>query len=148
MAAERSESVLAKVKNNLTLLDEMLSDRPHEWEGWLSTARSAMSTIDAIHFFRDTGRLQEQTWLIQILQDYAFHDADEGCIRDIAEWCQASWLRILRDHTDDATILNGTFTNHAPGSMVLTLLRSRRELAAKITGILGQNPSRRRQHFI
>lgn len=105
--SEKSEANLANVKNNLVLLDNMLSERPREWEQWLSTARSAMRAIDAMSFLKDTGRLQEQVWLIQVLQDYSFHDADEGCIRDISRWCQSSWLRVLRDHPDNATILKG-----------------------------------------
>ncbi|KFX95518.1 hypothetical protein O988_05763 [Pseudogymnoascus sp. VKM F-3808] len=109
--SEKSEANLANVKHNLELLDNMLSERPGEWEQWLSTARSATRAIDAMSFLKDTGRLQEQVWLIQVLQDYAFHDADEGCIRDIARWCQSSWLRVLRDHPDNVTILKGLGNN-------------------------------------
>jgi hypothetical protein len=113
--SEKSEANLANVKHNLELLDNMLSERPGEWEQWLSTARSATRAIDAMSFLKDTGRLQEQVWLIQVLQDYAFHDADEGCIRDIARWCQSSWLRVLRDHPDNVTILKGMMTKYCMG---------------------------------
>lgn len=113
--SEKSEANLANVKHNLELLHNMLSERPGEWEQWLSTARSATRAIDAMSFLKDTGRLQEQVWLIQVLQDYAFHDADEGCIRDIARWCQSSWLRVLRDHPDNVTILKGMMTKYCMG---------------------------------
>ncbi|OBT73869.1 hypothetical protein VF21_08255 [Pseudogymnoascus sp. 05NY08] len=109
--SEKGEANLANVKNNLVLLDKMLSERPREWEQWLSTARSAMRAIDAMRFLEDTGRLQEQIWLIQILQDYSFHDADEGRIQDISQWCQSSWLRLLRDHPNNVTILKGLGDN-------------------------------------
>lgn len=105
--SEKSESNLANVKNNLELLNKMLLERPREWEQWLSTARTAMRAIDAMRFLKDTGRVQEQIWLIQVLQDYSFHDADEGCIRDISQWCQSSWLRVLRDHPDNVAVLKG-----------------------------------------
>jgi hypothetical protein len=108
--SEKSEANLANVKNNLVLLNKMLSERPGEWEQWLSTARLAMRAIDAMSFLKDTGRLQEQVWLIQVLQDYSFHDADEGCIQDISQWCQSSWLRVLRDHPNNVTILKGMIT--------------------------------------
>lgn len=108
--SEKSEANLANVKNNLELLNKMLSERPQEWEQWLSTARTAMRAIDAMRFLKDTGRVQEQIWLIQVLQDYSFHDADEGCIRDISQWCQSSWLRVLRDHPDNVAILKGMIT--------------------------------------
>ncbi|KFY49305.1 hypothetical protein V496_10125 [Pseudogymnoascus sp. VKM F-4515 (FW-2607)] len=109
--SEKSESNLANVKNNLELLNKMLLERPREWEQWLSTARTAMRAIDAMRFLKDTGRVQEQIWLIQVLQDYSFHDADEGCIRDISQWCQSSWLRVLRDHPDNVAILKGLGDN-------------------------------------
>ncbi len=96
-------------KTLLTQIDNMLADDHDEWEDYLHAARSAVATLDRIHFFRMTDRLEEQRWIIQVLQDYAYHDADEGSIQDIADWCRASWLRILRDHPEDVDILKGQY---------------------------------------
>jgi hypothetical protein len=109
MEAAANEAVLQRIKDSLQQIDDMLVDEPHNWQAWLPTARSSMTALDGMHFFRNTARFQEQAWIIQRLQDYAFHDADSGSIRDVADWCQRSWLRVLRDHPEDVTILTGTF---------------------------------------
>lgn len=102
-----AESIVASVKRLLSQIDNMLADDNDDWQAYLQSARSAISSLDRINFIRAPNRLPEQKWIIQILQDYAYHDSDEGAIRDIAEWCQAAWLRILRDHAGDVTALTG-----------------------------------------
>lgn len=106
-----SEGVVEQVKNAITSLDDVLATRPHEWETYVPSARSAMTGLDRIHFFRDPQRLAEQIWIIQGLQDFAYHDADSGAIRDIADWCQAAWLRILRNYPENVEALTGLASN-------------------------------------
>ncbi|RDL34515.1 uncharacterized protein BP5553_07643 [Venustampulla echinocandica] len=101
------EGVIAQVKSIVTQLDGVLSSSPHEWATYVPSARSAMGAIDRIHFFRDRQRFAEQIWVLQGLQDFAYHDPDSGCIRDIAEWCQIAWLRILQDHPENLEALTG-----------------------------------------
>lgn len=103
------EFAVENVKTFLTRIDNMLLDNRDEWEDCLHAARSAITTLDRIHFFRMTDRLEEQRWIIQVFQDYAYHDPDEGFIADIADWCRTSWLRILRDHPEDVDILKGQY---------------------------------------
>ncbi len=78
-----------------------------------------MTALDHIRFFRDPQRFAEQVWMLHGLQDYAFHDADSGCIRDIAEWCQTAWLRILRNYPENVETLTGMSspTNFPPQSV-------------------------------
>jgi hypothetical protein len=106
--APSTNSAVETVKLLLSRLNNMLNDYPGDWEDYLQSARSGMATLDRIHFFRKTDRLIEQIWIIQVLQDYAYHDSDNGCIQDVADWCQKAWLRILRDHPDQPEILKGT----------------------------------------
>ncbi|KAH6675508.1 hypothetical protein B0J14DRAFT_365197 [Halenospora varia] len=106
-----SEDVVAQVKSVITSLDDVLATRPHEWETYVPSARSAMTGLDRIHFFRDPQRLAEQIWIVQGLQDFAYHDADSGAIRDVAEWCQAAWLRILRNYPENVEALTGLASN-------------------------------------
>ena len=101
------EDLVEQVKSIVTLLYEVVSSRPHEWETYVPSARSAMTALDHLHFFRDPARFAEQVWIIQGLQDFAYHDADNGCIRDVAEYCQASWLRVLRNFPENAETLTG-----------------------------------------
>jgi hypothetical protein len=102
-----TEAIVASAKRVLTQIDTMLAEDADDWEAYLPGARSAVSSLDRINFIRVPNRLPEQKWIVQVLQDYAYHDSDEGAIQDIAEWCQAAWLRILRDHPGDVTALTG-----------------------------------------
>ncbi|KAE9381744.1 hypothetical protein N431DRAFT_491059 [Stipitochalara longipes BDJ] len=108
---QNPEDLVEQVKSIVTLLYEVVSCRPYEWETYLPSARSAMTALDHIHFFRDPQRFAEQVWMLHGLQDYAFHDADSGCIRDIAEWCQTAWLRILRNYPENVETLTGLGRN-------------------------------------
>lgn len=102
-----AEGYIEQAKEIVTLLNDITSSRPHEWETYLPSAHSAMDCLDRLHFFRDANRFQEQVWLIHGLQDFAFHDPDSGSIHDIAEWCQAAWLRVLRNYPDNLDCLMG-----------------------------------------
>jgi hypothetical protein len=102
-----NEDLVDQVKSIASLLYDVVTARPHEWEAYLASARSAMTALDHLRFFRDPTRFAEQVWIIQGLQDYAYHDADSGCIRDVAEYCQSSWLRVLRNYPDNVETLTG-----------------------------------------
>jgi hypothetical protein len=101
------EDLVEQVKSIVTLLYEVVSSHAHEWESYVPSARSAMTALDHLRFFRDPARFAEQVWILQGLQDFAYHDADSGCIRDVAEYCQASWLRILRNYPENVEALTG-----------------------------------------
>jgi len=103
------EELVEQVKSIVTLLNEVVSFRPHEWETYLASARSAMAALDHLRFFRDPQRFAEQIWILHGLQDYSFHDSDSGAIRDIAEWTQTAWLRVLRNYPENADVLTGMF---------------------------------------
>ena len=101
------EDLVEQVKSIITLLYEVVSSRPQECETYVPSARSAMTALDHLRFFRDPARFAEQVWIIQGLQDFAYHDADNGCIQDVAEYCQASWLRVLRNFPENVETLAG-----------------------------------------
>jgi len=101
------QGLVEQVKTIVTLLYDVVSSRPQEWESYLESARSAITALDHLRFFRDPQRLAEQLWILHGLQDFAFHDADSGSIQDIAEWCQTAWLRILRNFPENVEVLTG-----------------------------------------
>lgn len=103
-----SEDTVEQAKAVVNQLNTVLTSAPHQWETYLPSARSAMSALDHVRFFRDSHRYNEQIWILHGLQDFAFHDPDRGAIRDVAEWCQAAWLRILRNYPEDVETLTGT----------------------------------------
>jgi hypothetical protein len=106
-SSSNNEDVVEQVKSIVTLLYEIVSSRPEECEAYIPSARSAMSALDQIHFFRDPQRFAEQVWILRGLQQFTFYDADSGSIRDVTEFCQASWLRILRNFPDNVEVLDG-----------------------------------------
>jgi hypothetical protein len=101
-------SVTESVRDILTGIENMLTENRDEWENYLQAARSIIASLDEAEYFSLPDRLTEQRLIVQVLQDYAYHDSDDGSIQDIADWCQASWLRILRDHPDGVEILTGS----------------------------------------
>jgi hypothetical protein len=101
------DELIEQVKHIVTSLDEVVSNRPSQWETYLASARSAVVGLERLRFFRDPTRFDEQVWIIQGLQDYAYHDADTGYVQDIAEFCQASWLKVLRNYPENSEVLAG-----------------------------------------
>lgn len=101
--------MIEQVKAVVNQLNDVVASTPHEWEIYLPSARSAMSALDHVRFFRDPQRFTEQIWILHGLQDFAFHDPDAGAISDVAEWCQTAWLRILRNYPEDVDTLTGMF---------------------------------------
>lgn len=104
-----SEEALGTCKSHVNLLNEIRFSQSHAWESYLVTARFVMDTLDRIRFLRENHRLAEQVWLLDSLQDFGFHDPNGGVVQDIADWCQAGWLRVLRNYPDNVEILMGKF---------------------------------------
>lgn len=101
------EDMVEQVKSIITLLDEVVSFRPHECETYIPSARSAVTALEHIRFFRDPARFAEQVWIIRGLQSFAFFDADNGSVIDIADFCQNAWLRVLRNYPENVDVLTG-----------------------------------------
>jgi hypothetical protein len=105
---DAADSLTESVRDILTSIENMLTQHRDEWESSLPAARSTIISLDVAEYFSLPNRLTEQRWTVQVLQDYAYHESDDGSIQDIADWCQASWLRMLRDHPEDVVVLTGS----------------------------------------
>ncbi|CAD6452945.1 04eb4763-fb1e-47c9-a447-4decbfaf29b3 [Sclerotinia trifoliorum] len=105
------EDMIEQIKSIITLLDEVVSLRPHECETYIPSARSAVTALEHIRFFRDPARFAEQVWIIRGLQSFAFYDADNGSVIDIADFCQNAWLRVLRNYPENVDVLTGLGRN-------------------------------------
>lgn len=104
------EDMVEQVKSIVTLLNEVISSRPLECETYIPSARSAITALEHLHFFRGPARIAEQVWIIQGLQRFAFYDADNGSVIDIADFCQITWLRVLRNYPENVDVLTGKST--------------------------------------
>ncbi|KAH8815132.1 hypothetical protein F5884DRAFT_871294 [Xylogone sp. PMI_703] len=101
------EAEIEGIRAIVTSLYEVASQQSEEWESHLPSARTTMSTLDRLQYFRDPDRFDEQIWIIRGFQDYAFHDTDSGTIQDVATWCQGAWLSVLRNHPENMECLCG-----------------------------------------
>ena len=73
----------------------------------IGAARTIISTLSGTTFMNDATRTRQQIFVIDVLQCLAYHDADHGPIRDIAQWCSSSWLHLVQHHPDSPEILSG-----------------------------------------
>ncbi|KAE8447583.1 hypothetical protein EG329_010554 [Mollisiaceae sp. DMI_Dod_QoI] len=120
------EDTIEQAKAVVNQLNNVMASTPTDWETYLPSARSAMSALDHVRFFRDSQRYTEQVWILHGLQGFAFHEPDAGAIRDVAEWCQSAWLRILRNYPEDVETLTGLGHNWLQRAQA-TLARIQRE---------------------
>ncbi|KAM3085066.1 hypothetical protein ACMFMG_003502 [Clarireedia jacksonii] len=125
-----SEDMVEQVKSIITLLDEVVSTRPNDCATYIPSARSAVTALEHLRFFRDPQRFAEQIWILQGLQDFAFYDADNGCVQDVADFCQNSWLRVLRNYPENVDVLKGLGRNWLQRSQAI-LARIHREEGAE-----------------
>jgi len=125
-ANEENENLIEQCKTIVAQIDEMLATDPSNFEAHVPGGRSVMTTLDRIHFFRDASRVAEQNWLVAGLQELAYHDPDNGSIGDIASWCQASFLKILRNSPNNVDTLSGKSTS-PPRTVLKQIYQSQRQ---------------------
>lgn len=105
------ESYIAFVKSLLSPIENMLATFRNEWASFLPSAHSAMTMIETLQLLRNPQIFAETLWMVQVLQRYAYHDADEGSIKEIVTWCQTAWLEMLQHHPESVEILTGVITH-------------------------------------
>ncbi|KAH8800362.1 hypothetical protein F5884DRAFT_825037 [Xylogone sp. PMI_703] len=103
----KTEAEAEQINFVVTLLYEVASRPSQEWKVHLRLAHATISALDRLRFFRHPGCFDEQIWIVQGFQDYAFHEADSGAIQDIAQWCQRAWLSVLSNHPRNIECLTG-----------------------------------------
>jgi hypothetical protein len=72
------------------------------------SARDLMASLDAWSFLGSTSYYGLQIRALEILQQFAFYNADSGSIRDIASWVLERWLRVLQRHPRSVEALRGS----------------------------------------
>lgn len=96
-------------KIQVTSIYQILQKNPDDWQPFLATARQTMATIDSTPSMIHRSNLSDQLWLIEGLQRLAYHEADSGGIRNIADWCLRHWLKVLSSHSDNVEALRGRY---------------------------------------
>ncbi|KAF2234470.1 hypothetical protein EV356DRAFT_532782 [Viridothelium virens] len=105
------EQRIAAAKSSVSEIYNALSTNPSAWQFSLTTARGAMTAIDATTYMRRGDQHDDQVWLVNGLQKLAYHEPDVGAVNDISEWCLRSWLVILQNHPNSVEVLKGIGQN-------------------------------------
>ncbi|KAF2088360.1 hypothetical protein K490DRAFT_65036 [Saccharata proteae CBS 121410] len=94
---------VAACKSVVTQIAAMLESDPNMWETYLPSARGVVTAIDAVSSIETT----DWTWIVEVLQNLAFVEPDEGGVTDIGNWCLSQWLAILEHNPDYWPALKG-----------------------------------------
>ncbi|KAL2357713.1 hypothetical protein BJ546DRAFT_323740 [Cryomyces antarcticus] len=105
------EQRISACKASVRQIYTMLHSSPNDWRYYIVTARGVIASIESTTFMHSSSRVAEQTWLVNGLQQLAYHDADNGNVPDVADWCTRQWLTILQRHPDNVPALNGIGQN-------------------------------------
>lgn len=101
----RSESLIAKAKLTLTDINHNLHSSPHSWPTFTATIRTITTHISSTPLLEIPSRNEESTWLLTQIQSFAFFDADNGPIPDLAAWCEHGWDSVLHyDHYNPSAL--------------------------------------------
>ncbi|KAB2572528.1 hypothetical protein BFW01_g4104 [Lasiodiplodia theobromae] len=98
-----SDPRLAQCKTAAAQIEAALQSHPHAWQNYLQSARSIVAAISSMQSL-PTG---DWSYVVSVLQDLGFADADNGSVTDITNWCQTQWLAILEKRPNSTAALKG-----------------------------------------
>ncbi|GME25415.1 uncharacterized protein LTHEOB_12329 [Neofusicoccum parvum] len=75
---------LTSCKTAVAQIEAVLKSHPHAWRNYLQSARSVITAVNSISSIGTA----DWTWIVAVLQDLGFADADDGGVVDISNWCQ------------------------------------------------------------
>jgi hypothetical protein len=101
------EALIAKAKENLSMVLSALHANPASRAHYLNLARQVISLVDQSQIMSSSHRLIERKWFLQGLQQYATWNSNEGGFQEIGAWCEGQWNRILQQDPHDSAALNG-----------------------------------------
>lgn len=94
---------LTSCKTAVAQIEAVLKSHPHAWRNYLQSARSVITAVNSISSIGTA----DWTWIVAVLQDLGFADADDGGVADISNWCQSQWLAILESRPNNTAALRG-----------------------------------------
>lgn len=105
--SNRSEELIASAKAGLTNVRNSLASAPAHWQNCSSAVRTCMSYIDESRLMQASRRLDEKLWILNEVQNFAYFDADNGGVADVATWCEREWNRIIAGDPYNVGALTG-----------------------------------------
>lgn len=98
------DSRLNSCKSAVAQIEAVLQSHPHAWRNYLPSARSIVAAVNSTPSIGT----DDMTWIVTVLQDLGFADADSGGVTDISNWCQSQWLAILESRPNSSAALSGS----------------------------------------
>ena len=112
LTCEHNAQGLTSCKASVNRISSVLSSAisSEDAQEFFALARSAIASFDQLDYMNDLGRTTEQVAVLNTLQNLAYLNADEGGIRDIADWCLRQWLTVLNRDQECLEALQGAQT--------------------------------------
>ena len=106
MAAQQATASAVDATERLYAL---LNEDPENVGSQITLARNITELWNETTSMIDGNMSQDiWTWMISAVQEVAYHDADSGGLRDLADWCVSQWLAVLERHPESVASLKGT----------------------------------------
>ena len=104
-----SEQYIASAKQGL--IDARSYLQSANWTHGTSAVKTCINYINASQMMFNDSRLDERLWILNEVQQFAYHDPDAGGITELATWCEIEYNRILSVNPLHVGALQGKFEN-------------------------------------
>ena len=96
-----------EILTNLRTLASLNPSTQTENNARVDTARTIIQFLNTSTFMIWPGRYDDQIFLITELQNIAYHEADNGGVQHVAQWCIMQFLDLLARYPDSILALTG-----------------------------------------
>lgn len=100
-----SEQYIASAKQGLINARSFL--QTPNWRHGISAVKTCISYVNAAQIMFNDSRLEERLWILNEVQQFAYHDPDAGSVKDLATWCEIEHNRILSTNPSHVGALRG-----------------------------------------
>ena len=121
-----SEQYIASAKQGLINARSYL--QTSNWRHGISAVKICISYVNAAQLMFNDSRLEERLWILNEVQQFAYHDPDAGGVKDLATWCEIEYNRILNTSPSHVGALRGKFES-SPGGIMRTMNANQRNSA-------------------
>ncbi|KAI5818749.1 hypothetical protein BZA77DRAFT_364042 [Pyronema omphalodes] len=107
MDYKTSSAYISAAQEGLTRVHKSLRSAPSHWRACTEAVQTSINYIDRSQIMYDPRRVEERIWFLNEVHLFAYMDPDSGGIREITEWCEYEWNRILVDDPRNVTAMTG-----------------------------------------
>lgn len=102
-----SEQYVESAKQGLQNLRTYLQ-RP-DWRNAEPALKTVCGYVDASGIISDSRRIAESMWILSEVNAFAYFDADNGGLPELANWCERGYNTILASNPYNTEALRGMF---------------------------------------